>query len=91
MHTASQYAALYVTPSRTVLKDAIKLIAKYGRRKKMKPKYKRGDVLRGKLNGREIKIRKAGNGNYEYIDLKSRRIFITSFETLERCAVEKVN
>lgn len=58
---------------------------------KVKPKYKRGDVLRGKVTGKEVEILYAGNGNYEYIDLKSRRIFITSFEVLERCAVKKVN
>lgn len=57
----------------------------------MKPKYRRGDVLRGKVNGREIIIRKTGNGNYEYIDIKSKRIFVTNYATLERCAVEKVN
>lgn len=55
----------------------------------MKPKYKRGDVLIGKVNGREIEIRKAGNGNYEYIDLKTKRIFVTNYGTLERCVVEK--
>lgn len=57
----------------------------------MKPKYKQGDVLKGKANGREIEIRKIGNGNYEYIDLKSKRIFVTNYQTLERCVVEKVN
>lgn len=57
----------------------------------MKPKYKRGDVLRGKGDGREIIIRKTGNGNYEYIDLKSKRIFVSNYAALERCAVEKVN
>ena len=46
----------------------------------MKPKYKRGDVLRGKVDGREIEIKKVGNGNYEYIDLKTKRIFITNYE-----------
>ena len=57
----------------------------------MRPKYKRGDVLRGKVNGREIEIREAGNGNYSYKDLKTGRIFVTNYETLERCAVKKVN
>lgn len=57
----------------------------------MRPKYKRGDVLRGKVDGREIEIRKAGNGNYEYIDLKTGRIFVTNYETLERCVKEKEN
>ena len=57
----------------------------------MRPKYKRGDVLRGKVDGREIEIRKTGNGNYEYIDLKSKRIFVANYGTLERCVVEKVN
>lgn len=57
----------------------------------MRPKYRRGDRLRGKVDGREIEIRKTGNGNYEYIDLKSKRIFIANYQTLERCVVEKVN
>lgn len=57
----------------------------------MKPKYKRGDVLRGKINGAEIEIHKVGNGNYAYKDLKTKRIFVTNYETLERCAVKKVN
>ena len=55
----------------------------------MRPKYRRGDVLRSKVTGREIGIRKAGNGNYEYIDLLSKRIFITDYATLERCVKEK--
>lgn len=58
---------------------------------KMKPKYKQGDVLRGKVNDAEIVIHKVGNGNYEYKDLKTGRIFVISYQTLERCAVEKVN
>ena len=55
----------------------------------MRPRYRRGDVLRSKVTGREIGIRKAGNGNYEYIDLLSKRIFITDYATLERCVKEK--
>lgn len=55
----------------------------------MRPKYRRGDVLKGKVDGREIWIRKVGNGNYEYIDVKTKRIFITNYETLERCVKEK--
>ena len=55
----------------------------------MRPKYRRGDVLRSKVTGREIGIKKTGNGNYEYIDLKTKRIFITNYETLERCVKEK--
>lgn len=57
----------------------------------MRPKYRRGDVLRGKVNGAEIEIRKTGNGNYEYIDLKTGRIFVADYKTLERCVIEKVN
>lgn len=59
--------------------------------KNMKPKYKQGDVLRSKVNGAEIVIHKVGNGNYEYLDPKTKRIFVTNYQTLERCAVEKVN
>lgn len=55
----------------------------------MKPKYRRGDVLIGKANGREIKILYAGSGNYEYIDLKTKRIFVTSCQRLEQRMVEK--
>ena len=55
----------------------------------MRPKYRRGDVLRGKVDGREIIIRKTGNGNYEYIDRKTKRIFISNYGTLERCVKEK--
>lgn len=58
---------------------------------KMKPKYKRGDVLRSKVTGKEVEILYAGNNNYEYVDLESGRIFVASFKALERCAVEKVN
>lgn len=57
----------------------------------MRPKYRRGDVLRSKVTGKEIEIRRTGNGNYEYVDLKTGRIFIASYETLERCVKEKEN
>ena len=55
----------------------------------MRHKYRKGDRLRGKVDGREIEIKKAGNVTYEYIDLKTGRIFVTDYKTLERCVKEK--
>ena len=53
-------------------------------------KYKIGDILRGKVNGREFQIVESTGYYYTYKDLKSGRKFMVGCKTLERCAVEKV-
>lgn len=52
--------------------------------------YKTGDILKGKINGREFKIINAENNFYMYEDLKTKKKFIVDCKTLEQCAVEKI-
>lgn len=54
-------------------------------------KYKVGDILRGKVNGREFKITEREADYYVYKDLKTKKQFMVDRKTLEQCAVEKVN
>lgn len=57
----------------------------------MERKFKEGDILRGKVNGRKFEILEdKEKGYYRYKDLQNKKVFITNYETLERCAVEKV-
>lgn len=55
-------------------------------------KYKVGDILKSKVNGRKIEILKVDNKNkyYQYCDLKRGVIFDMYYEILEGCYIEKV-
>ena len=58
----------------------------------MERKFKVGDILKGKVNGRKFEILEdKENGYYRYEDLQNKKVFMTNYATLERCAVEKVN
>ena len=55
-------------------------------------KYKKGDILKGKINGAIIEIIDIVNNEYYvYKDAKTRKKFISHYKTMDRCLLDKVN
>lgn len=52
--------------------------------------YKKGDVLKAKINGVTIKILEVTEKQYKWEELKFHGIFHTDRKTFEKCELERI-
>lgn len=53
--------------------------------------YRIGDIVRGKVNGREFKIVERTDYHYTYQDIQSGRNYMVGRKMFEQCELEKVS
>ena len=54
-------------------------------------KYKKGDILRGRENGRKIEIINCTGTHYIFKEVNGHEKFIADCKTFEKCAVDIIN